>query len=181
MYPGGTPRSTEHHRFDAAAFAAGGSPCAARCGTALAKLKRFPAITHAGAVRCVLRSLSRFAFGQNWTRSVSHGPGHLIQAPRAEIEAQSSDLTCSYAASLRYAARGVMAGGLAATSNDEQVRLRSRASSVCDALRRQHRVGDLPHRDRPRRRPQGVQRWPGARMECVSRLCKDRERSGHGR
>jgi hypothetical protein len=46
--------------------------------TALAKLKRFPAIIHAGAVRCVLRSLSRFPFGQNWTRSVSRGPGHLI-------------------------------------------------------------------------------------------------------
>jgi hypothetical protein len=45
-------------------------------------------------------------------------------------------------------------------SNGEQVWLRSRASSLCDALRRQHRVGDLPHRDRPRRCPQGVRGHP---------------------
>jgi hypothetical protein len=55
---------------------AGGGAVAAAYG-ALAKLKRFPAITHAGAVRCVLRSLSRFALGQTWTRSVSRGPGHF--------------------------------------------------------------------------------------------------------
>jgi hypothetical protein len=44
----------------------------------LAKLKRFPAMGLAGAVRCVLRWLSRFALGQNRTRPVSRGPGHLI-------------------------------------------------------------------------------------------------------
>jgi hypothetical protein len=38
-------------------------------------------------------------------------------------------------------------------------------------------VGDPPHRDRPRRCPQGVQRWPGARMECLEELeqeCDDK-------
>jgi hypothetical protein len=65
-------------RLGCALFLAHGAPAAPDQETALAKLKRFAAITHAGAVRCVLRSLSRFALGQNWTRSVSRGPGHLI-------------------------------------------------------------------------------------------------------
>jgi hypothetical protein len=45
----------------------------------LAKLKRFPAITHASAVRCVLRSLSRSRSKLGPVRS--RGPGHLIPTP----------------------------------------------------------------------------------------------------
>jgi hypothetical protein len=43
----------------------------------VSEAETFSCDTHARAVRCVLRSLSRFAFGQNWTRSVSRGPGTI--------------------------------------------------------------------------------------------------------